>query len=124
MRIIIVDGFHKGHVLDLPNPSPTINLIKPKSVTVCDCDDPSIERFESDATEITYQLAFKSIDGKTALYSEQGIPVHFSIPGLTTYGGRSRGKGTMCSSSDVTITTLGNDREKYVIGTRKAQKPR
>jgi hypothetical protein len=72
MRVIIVDGFHKGHVLDLPNPSPTIKLIKPKSVTVCGCDDLSIERFGFDAAEITYQLAFKSVDGKTALYSEKG----------------------------------------------------
>jgi len=72
MRIIIIDGFHKGHVIDMPNPSPTIKLIKPKTITVCDCDEPDLSRFEYDSAEITYQCAFKSLDGNVALFSQKG----------------------------------------------------
>jgi hypothetical protein len=72
MRVIGFDGFHNGYVIDLPGPSPTIKLIKPRTVTFCDWDDPSVERFEFNETEIAHQLAFASVDGKIALYSERG----------------------------------------------------
>jgi hypothetical protein len=72
MRIIVIDGFHKGHVINLPHPAPTITLVKPKTITVCDCDEPDISNHDFAASQITYQCVFKSIDGKVALYSQSG----------------------------------------------------
>lgn len=75
MRIIVIDGFHKGHVVDLSNPAPPIKLIKPKTITICDCDEPGSmqgEHFNFDSSEISYRCAFKSIDGNVALYSQSG----------------------------------------------------
>jgi hypothetical protein len=84
MRIIIIDGWHKGHVLDWRKPMPEIQLLRPKTVTVCDCDDfESIisgkpasekdgERFEFPKEQITYKVAFTSPDGEVALFSTGG----------------------------------------------------
>ncbi len=80
MKIIIIDGWHKGHVLDWHRPSPAVTLLKPKTVTVCDCDDPdprpasrrSGERFEFPEEQITYKVAFTSPDGEVALFSTSG----------------------------------------------------
>jgi hypothetical protein len=81
MRIIIIDGFHKGHVLDWHKPMREIKLLKPKTITVCDCDDPAFgtppidrngERFKYDMQEIAYKVAFTSPDGEVALFSTSG----------------------------------------------------
>lgn len=74
MRIIIIDGFHKGHVIDLPHAALSITLPKPKTITVCSCDDPyeTPGKFDFASSEITYQCAFRAIDGKIALYSRTG----------------------------------------------------
>ena len=84
MRVIIIDGFHKGDVLDVHKPLPEIKLLKPKTITGCDCDDfqsiisgkPASEKdgqkFEFEPQEITYRVAFTSPDGKVALSSTKG----------------------------------------------------
>ena len=84
MKIIIIDGWHKGHVIEWHRPTPEITLLKPKTVTVCDCDDfESIvsgkpasekngEKFACPETQITYKAAFTSPDGNVALFSTSG----------------------------------------------------
>jgi len=80
MRVIIIDGFHKGHVLDVQKPIPEIKLLKPTTITVCDCDNPSFlppskkegERFDFEPQEITYRVCFTSVDGNVALFSRTG----------------------------------------------------
>jgi hypothetical protein len=73
MKCIVIDGWHKGQVIEWREPQPTIRLLKPKTVTLCDCD-PNIseERFESLAEQLEYKLAFIAIDRKVALYSVSG----------------------------------------------------
>jgi hypothetical protein len=64
MRIIIIVGFHKGHVLEWHKPVPETKLLNPKTITVCDCNDPSNlppekkegDRFECEPEEITYKV--------------------------------------------------------------------
>ena len=82
MKIIIIDGWHKGHVLDWYRPLPEITLLKPRTVTVCDCDHPegsskpasrrSGERFEYLEEQTTYKVAFTSPDGAVALFFKTG----------------------------------------------------
>src|SRR6267378_2708212 len=74
MRIIIIDRFHMGHVVDWPEPTPEIKLLKPKTITLCDCNGPEEdqERFEFDAQEVAYRAAFTSPDGEVALFSTSG----------------------------------------------------
>jgi hypothetical protein len=84
MKIIIIDGWHKGQVVDWHRPMPEITRLKPKTVIVCDCDDvESImsgkpasektgERFEYPEEQITYKVAFTSPDGNVALFSTSG----------------------------------------------------
>lgn len=72
MQVIIIDGYHKGQVIDWHKPMPTIRLLKPKSITVCDCDYPDTETFENDKDEIEYKCAFRSVDNEVALFSTTG----------------------------------------------------
>ena len=63
---------------------PEIKLVKPKTVTVCDCDyfesmisgKPASEkdgdRFEFPEEQRTYKVAFTSPDGEVALFSTSG----------------------------------------------------
>ena len=63
----------KGHVLQLHKASPEIKLLKPKTVTVCDCDDSeSGGRFEYPEEIVAYKVAFTSPDGEVALFSISG----------------------------------------------------
>jgi hypothetical protein len=75
MTIIIIDGRHKGEVINWHRPAPEIKLLKPKSVTVCDCEDPGSsigDKFATGAEEISYRCAFRSEDGEVALFSTSG----------------------------------------------------
>jgi hypothetical protein len=38
MQIIILDGWHKGEVINWPRPLPEIQLLKPPVITRCDCN--------------------------------------------------------------------------------------
>lgn len=87
MRIIIIDGYHKGHVIEMPNPHPTIKLPVPKTVTTCDCG-PREDVFERDASVKEYKVAFCSIDQKVALYSEDGNGSDFFDGGFASHYSR------------------------------------
>lgn len=73
MRAVILDGWHRGRAYDVPGPMPIIRLPRPTVVTVCDCDpgsDPN--EFTAPYAIHDYSLAFRSVDGRYALYSERG----------------------------------------------------
>jgi hypothetical protein len=108
MRIIVIDGFHKGHVIDLPNPAPTITLVKPKTITVCDCDEPDIQNHDFAASQITYQCAFKSIDGRSLSILKKEIRWRFLTQASIMSEGINLGENTRCSISVAMITALGN----------------
>ena len=72
MKAIIIDGWHSGSVHEIPAPLPTFRLIKPRSVTVCDCDDISDRRTETEDSIKEYRLASVSNDREVALYTEKG----------------------------------------------------
>jgi hypothetical protein len=79
MEIIILDGSHKGEVIHWSNPLPEIRLLKPPVITKCDCN-PSAEIDEFGPTEpeiVTYKCAFRSVDGRVALYSLKGESMSF-----------------------------------------------
>lgn len=79
MQIIILDGWHKGEVITWHKPEQVIRLLKPPVITACDCrslTDP--EDFgPSEPEEITYQCAFRSVDGEVALFSRSGKSMDF-----------------------------------------------
>lgn len=79
MEIIILDGWHKGEVIHLRDPMPEIRLLKPPVITDCDCyPEHGIEEFgPSEPEEITYKCAFRSVDGRVALYSLKGESMAF-----------------------------------------------
>ncbi|MEA2417458.1 MAG: hypothetical protein QOI58_4115 [Thermoanaerobaculia bacterium] len=75
MRIIIIDGWHRGEVINWHSPQPEIKLLKPKCVTVCDCDGPGSglgDEFTTGPEKISYRCAFRSEDGEVALFSTSG----------------------------------------------------
>ena len=71
VECIVLDGWHKGHQVVLPDVLPTLSLIRPEVVTMdyC-CDGEEFTRAPSNRHD--YKLAFYSVDGKTALYSTDG----------------------------------------------------
>jgi hypothetical protein len=71
VHCIIIDGWHKGHMIDMPELRMIISLIRPPVVTIDDCCDGS-EVANVPTGKVDYQLAFRSIDGDVALYSTNG----------------------------------------------------
>jgi hypothetical protein len=70
---IVLDGWHTGETLILPAAPPSINLYRPSVVTTCECNPDSYYESESSAAQIDrLLLAFRSIDGETALYTTDG----------------------------------------------------
>lgn len=85
IQAIVIDGFHKGHVVRLPY-QPTIKLLKPMVIMVDTCcvggemppDDPQI---------VEYKECFQAVDGEVVLYSTTGsspdikgfFPAEFSL---------------------------------------------
>jgi hypothetical protein len=79
MQIIILDGRHKGEVIDWSKPMQKIKLLKPPVFTVCDCNrSAGDEEFgPSEPEEIIYKCAFRSVDGRVALLSRTGNSMDF-----------------------------------------------
>lgn len=71
MQCVVLDGWHKGHVVMLPDAPPTIRLYQPKVVTWCECSE-SLDATASDPTAREYKLAFRATDGEVACYSVKG----------------------------------------------------
>ena len=71
IQAIILDGWHAGEVIEMGHLLPVIKLLKPHTLTVCDCRDDD-EHFASPVGRIEYKICFESVDGKLALYSTAG----------------------------------------------------
>lgn len=72
MKALILDGWHRGSVHNIPEPFPVFHLTKPRGITTCDCDPEVTTRVDREAQNKTYKLAAISRDRTTALYSEHG----------------------------------------------------
>ncbi len=73
MRItaIVLDGFHKGHVVQMEY-MPTLRLIKPRKITVDYCCDGDTTVDGPIAIDIQYKECFRAVDQNVVLYSEKG----------------------------------------------------
>lgn len=71
IQCLVLDGFHKGHKIDVNTPLQTLTLLKPRAVTIDDCCDGDVVGADND-TKKTYVLAGYSVDRKIALYSTNG----------------------------------------------------
>lgn len=76
VRCIVLDGWHKGHMVTLPEVLPRLSLLKPKTITIDDCCDGDVVGVDRDLRK-DYYLAFVSIDRRVALYSIDGKPDSF-----------------------------------------------
>ncbi len=74
---IILDGFHKGHVIRMQY-MPTVRLLKPRTLRVDYCCDNDITVDTPIAEDITYQECFRGIDRDVVLYSEKGKSLDFT----------------------------------------------
>lgn len=70
IQAVVIDGFHKGHVLRLPY-SPVISLAKPKVVMVDVCC-PQYPDSHHDAEILQYKECFRAVDKEMVLYSVDG----------------------------------------------------
>ena len=72
IQAIVIDGFHKGHVVRLPY-HPTIKLLQPSVIMVdtC-CGDGTDEMFPSEPRIIEYKECFRAVDQEVVLYSTSG----------------------------------------------------
>lgn len=69
---IILDGWHAQEVLRLPTVRQVVSLLKPPTITYCDCSPEYPETFAVPNYRVDYKLLFVSVDRKTALYSQSG----------------------------------------------------
>lgn len=85
IQAIVIDGFHKGHVVRLPY-HPTIKLLKPRVIMVDTCCDGD-EMVPEPQDILEYKECFRAIDGQVVLYSTTGespdtkgfFPAEFSL---------------------------------------------
>jgi len=68
---IILDGFHKGHVVRMDY-MPTLKLLKPRKITVDYYCDNSMLVDNAIPEHIEYKECFRGVDQDTVLYSEKG----------------------------------------------------
>jgi hypothetical protein len=71
IRAIILDGFHKGHVVAMEY-GPTIKLLKPRSLKVDYCCDGDILVDNPTDIEVEYKECFRGVDKEIVMYSEKG----------------------------------------------------
>lgn len=71
IRCLVLDGFHKGHRVDVATPLQRLVLLKPKAVTIDDCCDGEIVGVDNDRKK-EYMLAGYSVDRTIAFYSTDG----------------------------------------------------
>lgn len=71
IKCLVLDGFHKGHRVDVPTPLQQLVLLKPKAITIDDCCDGEVVGVDNDMKK-TYMLAGYSVDRSVAFYSTDG----------------------------------------------------
>lgn len=76
IRAIILDGFHKGHVVSMEY-MPTVKMLKPRTLTVDYCCDESVIVDNPISEYIEYKECFRGVDQDVVLYSEKGKSVDF-----------------------------------------------
>lgn len=85
IQAIVIDGFHKGHVVRMPY-YPTIKLLKPTVIMVDTCCD-DIEMAPEHPKTIEYKECFRAVDQDIVLYSTTGKSekvLEWFTPSLTT----------------------------------------
>jgi hypothetical protein len=76
MKAVIINGFHKGHVVEI-KPSQTIKLLKPRTIEI-DCCDSSVVSDSVVNEYIEYKVCLAPIgNSELALFSEKGKPSEF-----------------------------------------------
>jgi hypothetical protein len=73
---IVLDGFHKGHTLQIEY-MPSLKLIEPRNLTVDYCCDKSITVDQPIHSYIEYKECFRAVDQNVVLYSEKGESRNF-----------------------------------------------
>ena len=73
---IVLDGFHKGHVVRTQY-MPTLKLLKPRSLTVDYCCDSNVTVNTPIAEATEYKECFRAVDGNIVLYSQKGESMDF-----------------------------------------------
>jgi hypothetical protein len=68
---IVIDGWHKGHMVIMPRILPVLELPRPVVTTFCECSIED-EVFKAGPSRDVYVLAFRAIDGKSAIYTVKG----------------------------------------------------
>lgn len=71
IRCLVIDGFHKGHRVDVYTPLQRLALLKPKAITIDDCCDGEVVGVDNDIKK-EYSLAGYSVDRTIAFYSVDG----------------------------------------------------
>jgi hypothetical protein len=71
LKCLVLDGFHKGHSVTVPQPLQMLTLLKPVAITVDDCCGGDVVGVDRDAKK-TYMLAGYSVDRSIAFYSTDG----------------------------------------------------
>lgn len=71
IQAIILDGFHKGHVLRAEY-MPVIRLLKPRNISVDYCCDGDITVNDATPSYVEYKECFRGVDKNVVLYSEKG----------------------------------------------------
>lgn len=72
MKCLIIDGWHSGHLIEMPEPPPELRLLRPSVNTTCSCNHEDEHITHSEPKEESYRAAFKSLDGKVVLYTPSG----------------------------------------------------
>lgn len=73
---VVLDGFHKGHVVH-GHYGPTLRLLKPRSLTVDYCCDKNITVDTPISEYVEYVECFRAVDTDVVLYSEKGNSTDF-----------------------------------------------
>ena len=71
IQAIILDGFHKGHVVVMDY-MPTVKLIKPRNLSVYEYDDVDTVVNDPIHSYVEYKECFRGADKNVVLYSEKG----------------------------------------------------
>ncbi len=69
---IVLDGFHKGHVVRMPNYLPVLRLLKPRINRIDYCCHSDDEGLIEEPEQLEYLACFHAVDQDVVLYSQKG----------------------------------------------------